>query len=116
MKKSVIQRQHTGNSARIIYILYLASLALGVTGLIGLLMAYLKRADAPEWLRSHYQWQIRTFWMGLLYTFIGALTTVILIGYLILLANLIWFIIRCVKGLSALEKQQAVSQPQRWLF
>ncbi len=108
--------QDTGSGARIVYILYLASLVIGVTGIIGLVMAYIKRGEAPEWLRTHYQWQIRTFWLGLLYTVIGALTAFILIGYLILLANLIWFIIRCVKGLSALEKQQALPKPTSWLF
>lgn len=108
--------QDTGSGARIIYILYLVSLVIGITGLIGLIMAYVKRGDAPDWLKTHYQWQIRTFWMGLLYVIIGALTTVILVGYLILLANLIWFIIRCIKGLSALEKQQPLAKPTSWLF
>lgn len=105
-----------GNGARLIYILYLASLAVGITGLIGLVIAYIKRDSAPDWLKTHYQWQIRTFWLGLLYVFIGAVTSVILIGYLILLANLIWFIIRCVKGLSALEKRKSLPQPTSWLF
>lgn len=109
-------RQDTGSGARIVYILYLASLVIGITGIIGLVMAYIKRGEAPEWLQSHYQWQIRTFWLGLLYTVIGALTAFILIGYLILLCNLIWFIIRCVKDLSALEKQQPLSKPTSWLF
>lgn len=105
-----------GGNAKIIYILYLVSLVLGITGLIGLVMAYINKGDAPEWLKSHYQWQIRTFWMGLLYTVIGLITTSILIGFLILLLNLIWFIVRCVKGLSALEKQQPPANPTSWLL
>lgn len=105
-----------GGNAKIVYILYLASLVFGITGLIGLVMAYIYRGDAPEWLKSHYQWQIRTFWIGLLYTVIGAITAFLLVGYLILLCNLIWFIIRCIKGFSALEKQQPLVKPTSWLF
>ena len=54
-------------TARIIYILYLVGVAFGITGLIGVIMAYANRSDAPEWLASHYRFQIRTFWLCLLY-------------------------------------------------
>ena len=109
------QQGKTGN-AKIVYILYLVSLVIGVTGIVGLIMAYVNKGDAPDWLKTHYQWQIRTFWLGLLYAFIGVLTMFILIGYLILLFNLIWFMVRCVKGLSALDKQQPLTQPDSWIF
>ncbi|MDX2423907.1 MAG: hypothetical protein QNK43_14670 [Amphritea sp.] len=105
-----------GSNAKIVYILYLTSLIFGITGLVGLVMAYVYKDDAPEWLKSHYQWQIRTFWIGLLFAVIGLITTSILIGFLILILNVIWFIIRCIKGLSALEKQQPLPQPSSWLF
>ena len=116
MNEVAEQQKDTGSNAKIIYILYLVSLVLGITGLVGLIMAYVNKGDAPDWLKSHYQWQIRTFWMGLLYTVIGLITTGIMIGFLILLLNLVWFIIRCVKGLSALEKKQPLPQPTSWLF
>ena len=112
----VVQTQDKGGSAKIVYILYLASLVFGITGLIGLIMAYMNKGSAPEWLQSHYQWQIRTFWMGLLYTVIGVITLFILVGYLILLFNLVWFIVRCIKGLSALDKQQPLEKPTSWIF
>ncbi len=105
-----------GSNAKIIYILYLVSLVLGITGLVGLIMAYVYKSDAPEWLKTHYQWQIRTFWIGLLFAVIGIITTSIMIGFLVLLFNVVWFIVRCVKGLSALEKQQPLPQPTSWLF
>ncbi|WP_296057165.1 hypothetical protein [uncultured Amphritea sp.] len=109
-------QKSNGSNAKVVYILYLVSLIVGVTGIVGLVMAYVYKADAPGWLKTHYQWQIRTFWMGLLYTVIGLFTTMILIGYLILLFNLVWFIIRCIKGLSALEKRQPLPDPTSWLF
>ena len=109
-------QQDSGSHVKIVYILYLVSLLVGVTALVGLVMAYIYRSDAPQWLKTHYQWQIRTFWIGLLYTVIGIISSFILIGYLILLCTLIWFIVRCVKGLSALEKKQPLKNPAGWLF
>ena len=60
------------NSARqvafAIYILYLANIFLALTGLVGVVLAYVYRGDGSGWLDSHYRFQIRTFWIGLLYT------------------------------------------------
>ena len=60
-----------GDTANIVYILYLVSLVVGITGIVGVIMAYVNRADAPEWVQTHYRFQIRTFWIGLLYGLIG---------------------------------------------
>lgn len=113
-----LPRHHAGDAgnARIVYILYLISLLIGITGLIGVVMAYVYRSDAPDWLRNHYRWQIRTFWIGLLYTLIGMLTAWLLIGYLILLCVLVWYIVRCVKGLQRLERRQPLPNVGSWLF
>jgi uncharacterized membrane protein len=43
------------------YILYFIGFFVGLTALIGLIIAYLKKADAAEWVRSHFIYQIRTF-------------------------------------------------------
>ena len=59
----------------------------------------LKREEvAGTWLESHFDWQIRTFWYGLLWALIGMATLVILIGFAILFANCVWIIYRVVKG------------------
>ncbi len=60
-----------GKTANLIYILYLVSLIVGITSLSGVVMAYLNRDDAPELVKSHYRFQIRTFWFGLLFGMIG---------------------------------------------
>jgi len=36
--------------ANLIYILYLASLVFGITGLIGVVMAYVNKGDGPGWV------------------------------------------------------------------
>ncbi len=109
------EQQAPGN-AKIIYILYLLSLIIGVTALVGLVMAYVYKSDATGWIKDHYHWQIRTFWIGLLYTLTGLVLTGIGIGYLILLFALIWFIVRCVKGLQRLERRESPPNLYRWLF
>lgn len=62
---------------KIIYALYLAGIIIPFVGIIGVIMAYVNKDDNPEWLQSHYQFLIRTFWIGFLYLVIGALLSVI---------------------------------------
>ncbi len=100
----------------IVYILYLAGLIFGVTGLIGVVIAYVNRRDEPEWLRSHYDFQIRTFWIGLLYLVISSLLTLILIGWLLILLWVIWLIIRCARGMKHLARGEPCPFPDSWLF
>jgi len=102
--------------ARAVYILYLISLVIPLTGLVGIIIAYVYEDKQADWLSSHFRYQIRTFWIGLLYSLIGILTAYILIGYLILLLVLIWLIIRCVKGMQRLDQQAEVEHVESWIF
>jgi uncharacterized membrane protein len=104
------------SNAQIIYILYLVSLVVGVTSIVGVIMAYVYRGEAPDWLRSHYRFQIRTFWIGLLYVVLGMLLSVVLIGFLLLLFWLIWLILRCVKGMQQLERREPIADIETWLW
>jgi len=105
-----------GKTANIIYILYLVSIVLGITAIIGVIMAYVNRAGAPEWVQTHYRFQIRTFWIGLLIAVIGVVTSMILIGFLILLLYVIWLIVRSAKGMSYVSKAQPYPNPGTWLW
>ena len=104
------------SNAKLVYILYLVGIMIPITGLIGVVMAYVNLGDASDWLKSHYQFQIRTFWIGLLYMVLGVVLSAVLLGYLILLFWLVWLIIRCVKGLKQLDEGQAVINPTSWMF
>jgi uncharacterized membrane protein len=104
------------NLVNIVYILYLVSLIFGVTGLIGLVIAYVNRRDAPVWLGYHYHFQIRTFWIGLLYLVIAVATTLIYIGYLLIPLWYIWFIVRCAQGMKHLARGESHLDPNSWLF
>jgi uncharacterized membrane protein len=103
--------------AIIIYILYLAGFATGgMAPIVGLVLAYVNRDGAPEWLRSHYTWQIRTFWIGLLYIAVSIPCAFILIGFPMALAAAVWFIVRCALGINRLLKTEAYPTPESWLF
>jgi uncharacterized membrane protein len=103
-------------TANIIYILFLVNIIVPFTALVGVIMAYVNKSDSPVFMQSHYQFQIRTFWIGVLYGFIGALLTAIFIGWLVLLFTLIWWIVRCVKGMQQLGKQAPMPNPTSWMF
>src|SRR5688500_9297349 len=99
VNQSVTEGSDNTAIANIIYVLYLLSLVSGITGLVGVIMAYIYKDGAPEWLRTHYELQIRTFWMAVLIGAIGFLLSWVFIGIPILLALAVWWIVRCVKGI-----------------
>ncbi len=100
----------------LVYVLMLASVVLWVTGLVGVIIAYVYRDEAPEWLQSHYRLQIRTFWISFLYVTLGMLLLVVIVGYAVLLFWLVWFLVRCIKGIRYLNRGQAYPNPETWLF
>lgn len=83
----------------VIYALYAASFLVGISALVAIVINYVKQNDVTgTFLESHFRWQIRTFWFGLLWGIIGGITSLILIGWLVLLANAVWIIYRLVVG------------------
>jgi len=83
----------------VIYALYAASFLLGITAIVAIVINYVKKGDvAGTFLESHFRWQIRTFWFGLLWGVLGAIASLVIVGWFVLLANLVWIIYRIVKG------------------
>ncbi len=99
-----------------VYILYLVGFLTGITVLVGVVIAYLQRDHTDRVSQSHFQFQITTFWIGLLYFFIGFITLHIAIGALILVWGVVWTVIRCVKGLLALNMGEPIRDPNSWWF
>ncbi len=99
---------------QVIYVLYLASFVVGITGLVGLVLAYLNRGKASGWIETHYTWAIRTFWIGLLGALVSALLMVVAIGFLMMIAVAVWVIVRCVIGLQAVSKGEPIRNPLSW--
>jgi uncharacterized membrane protein len=113
--------------ANVIYLLHAFSLLTGILGaatvigaflvgwpsIIAVILNYLKRSDVRgTWLESHFRWQIRTFWFGLLWVslcilfVVGTLGIGILIAWLPLAFITVWFIYRILRGWLALNDRR----------
>ncbi len=94
------------NLAVVVYILQaLAFFVGGITGLVGVIINYVKMEDVRgTWVESHFTWQVRTFWLALMWTVIGTVTVPLMgFGFLLLLVTAVWVIYRVVKGALALN-------------
>ena len=99
-----------------VYTLYFVGFVTGLTAVIGVIIASLQDQKTDPISQTHFQFQIRTFWIGLLYFFGGILTVHIGIGAIILLWWVVWTLIRCVKGVLALNAGEPVGDPRSWWF
>ena len=111
----------------VIYALHAFSLVTGIIGaativgafltgwpsIIAVILNYAKRSEVRgTWLETHFRWQIRTFWFGLLWVTLCALFIIATLGIGLLIAWLplslvgLWFIYRIARGwLRLLERQ-----------
>ena len=88
--------------AIVIYILYLAAvISAGVAGIVGVIVAYIKRDDAKGTIwESHFANQIEAFWVWLVLAVVGVFTIWVFgLGLVILGIAFIWFLYRTIKGL-----------------
>jgi uncharacterized membrane protein len=112
---------------KVIYALHAFSLVTGIVGtativgafltgwpsIIAVILNYVKRGDVRgTWLESHFRWQIRTFWYGLLWVGLCAVFVIftlgigLLIAWLPLLITGLWFIYRVIRGWMALSDRR----------
>ncbi len=112
-------RRSLATLTHIIYGLHALSLLTGILGaatvvgafltgwpsIIAVILNYVKRREARgTWLESHFRWQIRTFWFGLLWVVLCLLFVAATLGIGLLIAGLplgvvgLWFIYRVVRG------------------
>jgi len=115
------------NWTTLIYALHAFSIATGILGtatvigafltgwpsIIAVILNYVKRNEARgSWLESHFSWQIRTFWFGVLWVGLCVLLLVLTLGIGIVIVWLplafvtIWFVYRIVRGWLRLGARQ----------
>ncbi len=93
------QQQELKKYTYAVYILQALSFVTGVTAIVAIVINYIKHDDVRgSWMESHFQWQKKTFWFGLLWSVLGFLTIPILVGYLVLPLVTIWLIYRIARG------------------
>jgi uncharacterized membrane protein len=98
------------NITMMVYLLQALSFLWGITAIIGVIVNYVKRDDARGTVyESHFDWQIRTFWWGLLWGVVGVLLIIALgLGFLVMFVAWIWAIYRVVKGWLKLSEGKPV--------
>jgi uncharacterized membrane protein len=104
------------NIPQLVYLLFFAGFVVAPAALVGVVLAYVNRDGANALARSHYDFQIATFWRGLVLLAVGVVTAFFLIGWLVLLFWLIWTVIRLVKGFTNLSKNQPMVGTIGWGF
>jgi len=93
-------REDHRTMAMLAWALLVAGVVTGIAAFAAVLVAYVKRDDAPELWRGHYDGVVRMFWIWLLLTVVG--TPLILLfglGYLFLATAAIWTAVVGVVGL-----------------
>ena len=104
------------NQPTIISALYLSGFVLGVTWIVGVVLAYVWKGEAKsEWEASHYTYLIRTFWIGFIGTVISIFLMIVLIGFLLWAAVAVLMVVRCVLSLINAQKQEPMPNPETWL-
>ena len=101
-------------NVQVIYVLYLAGFVVGITSLIGLVLAYINRGKAGGWIETHYTWAIRTFWIAVLGAIVSMLLMIVAVGFLLAIAVAIWVIVRVVIGLQLVSRGEPIRDPDSW--
>lgn len=85
------------------------SFLIGWPSIIAVILNYVKRSEVRgTWLESHFRWQIRTFWYGLLWVSLCIIFVVLTLGIGLIIVWLpiaivsLWFVYRIVRGWLAL--------------
>ena len=115
------------NWTTLIYALHAFSILTGILGtatvigafligwpsIVAVILNYVKRGEAQgTWLESHFRWQIRPFWFGLLWVglciffVIFTLGIGLLVVWLPLIIVTVWFVYRVVRGWMRLGARQ----------
>jgi uncharacterized membrane protein len=103
------------NYAVIVHACYAAALLVGVTSIVGVVIAYIKRPDVAGTIyESHLHYAIRTFWIGLAMGLAGFVLTFVIIGIFVLIFTGVWYIIRVVRAFLAWADQKPIDNPRRF--
>ena len=104
------------NRPTIISLLYLSGFILGITVIVGVVLAYVWKGEPQaDWESSHYDYLIRTFWIGLIGSVISFVLMLVLIGFLLWIAVGVLVVVRCVLSLINAQKQMAMPNPETLL-
>ena len=111
MERTAEQLASLKTLTMVVYSLQVLSVFVGITAIVGVIINYVKRDDAAGTLyASHFDWQIRTFWWGLVWSVVGfVLLFAFGLGLLVWFVAGLWALYRVIKGFLKLNDNQPVT-------
>lgn len=101
---------------KITYFLFALNIVFGLTAIAGVIIAHIKIKEVRGTvLESHYQWLIRTFWIGLAMSIVAMALMGVIVGIGLMLAVVVWYIFRLVKGFLRINDGKPVLTPTGFL-
>ncbi len=103
------------------FFVFLMVMTMGLSGILALLVANFAEAKAPDWLKSHYEFQKRTFWVGIVPVLIVFFAVLRLhvsdqrIVLVLLAIPLAYTAGRAVLGFNHLFYGRPVPNPKAWI-
>jgi uncharacterized membrane protein len=102
-------------------------LFLGLSAIPAAVLAYMNRETSPKWVQTHFIYQIRTFWAGVLMALIaggtffffdrGVLGVIFgAVWAVVMLFGVVWFVLRSATGLLRLRRGEPIKRPHAWSF
>ncbi|WP_417260672.1 hypothetical protein [Celeribacter sp.] len=89
-------------NAKLVYIMNFVGFVFPLSALAALAVAYLSD-KSDKVVKSHLQFQIRTFWWTFLMFFLGIIGAFFVVGYFILLFAFIYALVRYISGFMLLS-------------
>jgi uncharacterized membrane protein len=104
----------TREMAIAVYALYMATVFTGgLSALGGVVIAYAACRKAPSVLRSHYAFQIRTFWTGVIAAAVGAgVLAFSSFGLILLIGAALYVMVRGAAGLGRVMNNRPARAPR----
>lgn len=102
--------------AKAVYLMLVIGIAVGLLGIIAVVTATIYKKSAPEWLQTHFRFQVRTFWVGTVLMILGVISLYLLVGYFVLFLAALWIAVRCIRGLIFVSKGLPHPNPTGWLM
>ncbi len=109
-------RKGTPGRVRLIYAGLLAGLLVPGLNFVAAAFAWMDRGEGDAVLQSHALNQLHIFGKSVIYVALGLVMTFFLVGVLVIMATIIWYILRNAEGLQSLAANQPAENPPSWLF
>ena len=97
-------------------------MTLGMTGVLALIISTFAEDKAPDWIKTHYEFQKRTFWVGIAPVMVTGLCMTVFARLLpgpviaaFIVLSLVFVAGRCVMGFNHLLYNRPYPNPKTWV-